>query len=137
MSEITTQEAQEKTKRKGKFSFSSVALLLVIVVIGILYLHGPLKNLGAYRRRGYDADVKANIKNVAMAQETYFEDNRTYTNRIGSLEGFNQSVNVNITMEATTTTFVITGTTKKGCSPNTGTWTFNSTAGAIDGTPCQ
>ena len=74
-----------------------------------------------------------------MAQEDYFVDHDTYTSNIGSLKayGFKQDANVNITMEATKLTFVITGTRKWGCNANTGTWSFISTTGAIDGTPCR
>jgi len=90
----------------------------------------------AYTRRGYDADVKTSLKNAAKAEETYYKDNGTYTANVGKLKGFTQGDNVTISASATATTFVFTGTVKAGCGPKTGTWTFNSTTGAIDGTPC-
>jgi len=89
------------------------------------------------RKRGHDAEVKSNLRNAATSQEAYFVDNRTYTKKISSLRGFKQSANVNITMEATKTTFVITGSTIKGCKTNTGTLTYNSIDRSFSGTPCS
>ena len=76
------------------------------------------------------------IKTAAYAEEAYYKVNGTYTANIDSLTGLIQSANVTITVEATATTFVITGTAQ-GCKPHTGTWSFNSTTGKIDGTPCR
>jgi len=88
-------------------------------------------------RHSYDSDVKYNLKNAYTAQEAYFVDHETYTSNIGSLTRFNQSSNVTISVEATAITFVITGTIKKGCKENTGTWSLNSTTGVFVGTPCS
>jgi len=111
-------------------------VLILVVLIGILSAIA-IPMFAAHRRSVYDGNVKSNLKNAAKAQRAYYKNNGTYTAKIDSLPEFNQSDNVNITMEATANTFIITGTVKKGCSPNTGTWTFNSTTGAIDGTPCH
>ena len=86
-----------------------------------------------------DSDVKSDLHNAATAQEAYFVDHDTYTSNIDSLKGYgyNQTYNVTMGASATTTTFVITGTTTKRCKPDTGTWTFNSTTGNITGTRCR
>ena len=111
-----------------------IGVIVIHVGVGILLLTlMPLE----MRKRGHDAEVKSNLRNAATSQEAYFVDNRTYTNKISSLRGFKQSANVNITMETTKTTFVITGSTIKGCKTNTGTLTYNSTTEAINGTPCS
>jgi len=113
-----------------------------IEVIGIVLFIAVCANtfMGslAYRRRvGYDGEVKANLKNAAYAEEAYYKVNGTYTANIGNLKGFNQRDNVAIAVEATATTFVITGIKTKGCKADTGTWFISSTTGAIDGTPCS
>ena len=110
--------------------------MVPFVVLGIVAAIA-IPQCAAYRRRGYDADVKANLENAAKAEKAYYRDNVSYTANIDSLTGFNQSDNVTITVEATRTTFVITGTRTKGCKANTGTWFIASTTGAIDGTPCR
>ena len=91
----------------------------------------------AYTRRSYDANVKSKLKNAAKAQMAYYSDNATYAANIDGLTDLNPNDNVTITMEATATTFVISGKVKKGCSPNSGTWSINGSTGAIDGTPCR
>ena len=134
MSEVTTEQSQVKTKRKGK-GFSLGVLLLFLAMIGIIAHHMP--PMGPYVRRGYDAEVKKTLWIAAEGQEAYLKDNETFTNKIGSLKGFNQSTNVNLKLEATTTTYVITGATIEGCSPNTGVWSLSSTEGSISGTLCE
>jgi len=115
----------------------------VLIAVGVPLIVGGLlaaiaiPQKAAYRRRRYDGDVKANIRNAATAQEFYFEATGTYTNKIGSLIGFNQGDNVNITMEATTNTFVISGEVKKGCSVDSGIWHLDGSTGKITGTPCD
>jgi len=92
---------------------------------------------GTYRRRFYDKIVRANLENAAKAEEAYYKDNGTYTASIGNLKGFKQGDNVTISASATANTFVITGTMTEGCKANTGTWSYISTTGAINGTPCS
>ncbi len=83
--------------------------------------------------------VKSNLRNAAKAEEAYFADHHTFTNRIGSLTGygFNQSQNVIITAGTNETTFVITGISKKACSADSGIWYLNRSTGKITGTPCR
>jgi len=87
----------------------------------------------------FDSRVKNDLRWAVTAQEAYFVDHETFTSNIDSLKGygFNQSANVNINMEATATTFVITGTVKEGCKANTGTWFISITTGKITGTRCR
>ncbi len=115
------------------------AIFMLLFTISVLVLNLPLvrQDFDPGHRKTHDSLVKATLKNAATAQETYFVDNRTYTNKVSSLKGFYQSANVNISASTTATTFVITGAVKEGCKENTGTWTFNSTDGSINGTPCQ
>lgn len=111
-----------------------VALIGMGILIGIAIV---VPQFSAMRKRGPDAEVKFNLMNAATAQEAYFVDHDTYTSNVGNLTGFNQSANVYITMEATTNTFVITGTMMESCKANTGTWSYNSTTEEITGTRCR
>ncbi len=113
-----------------------VDVLLVLIILGI-FLSIFVPQCSARRNAENDAEVKTNIKNAATAQEAYFMDYGTYTSNIGSLTGFNQGSNVTITVEATETIYLITGTRKKGCKANTGTWFIESTTGTVDGTRCR
>jgi len=103
--------------------------ITILLINQMMFSHRPHHNP--------DADVKSNLKNAATAQEAYFVDHDTYTTNIGSLTGFNQSSNVTMGASVTENTFIITGTVTKGCEPDTGTWSYNSTTEAIDGAPCS
>jgi len=127
----------------SKFQWCAEHRLLtfwVIILVGLLSISIPLRNaLLDFAFTIHDTDVKSNLKNAAIAQEVYFADHGTYASDIGSLKGYgyNQSFKVTLTASVTSTTFVIIGTTTKGCKANTGTWHFISTTGAISGTPCS
>ncbi len=120
--------------------FTLIELLVVIAIIGILAAIA-IPQFAAYRRRGYDSDIKSNVKNLGTAEEAYFVDNNTYGTGAGSnaaftTRGFKQSANVAITAIGTVGGFVLTGTATAGCSASTGIWTFDSATGRITGTQC-
>jgi len=117
--------------------FTLIELLVVIAIIGILAAIA-IPQFAAYRRRGYDSDVKSNVKNASTTQEAYFTDKNTYTSALSDLtaRGFKQSATVNITPTGAQTTFIINGGASAGCSSNTGLWSFASSTGTLTGTAC-
>ena len=119
----------------GIEGLASLAVVLFVIVITLIAI--PM--MAPMRCRGPDAEVKANLKNAATAQEAYFVDHDTYTSNIDSLKGYGYHQRYYVTMgtSATTTTYVITGTATKGCKENTGTWSINSIDGSISATPCS
>ena len=123
---------------RSERGFTLIELLVVIAIIGILAAIA-IPQFAAYRRRGFDSDVKSNVKNASTAQEAYFTDKNTYSALIANLtaRGYRQSSNVGMGAPAPTATdFVITGTVITGCTSATGVWSFASTTGALTGTPC-
>ncbi len=124
------------TWQRSKIRAVLIAVAALLIVVGILAAI-VIPGSAAYRARTYDSDVKSNLKNAAKAEEAYYRVNGSYIANIDRLPGFNVSSNVTIAVEATATTFVITGTKTKGCKADTGTWFISSTTGAIDGTPCR
>ena len=125
-----------KTEAKGGFTL--IELLVVIAIVGILAAIA-IPQFASYRRRGYDSDVKSNLKNATISQEAYFTHKETYTSSLTDLDswGFKQSANVNVAVSGTTTTFIVTGTSTAACSANTGVWSFASTGGATTGAACN
>ena len=123
-------------KNESGFHCFQAELMILVIVVGIVAAIA-IPQFAAYRKRSYDADVKVNLEIAAKAQAAYYRDNGTYTTNIDSLKGFNQSSNVTISVEATATTYVNSGTATERCEPDTGTWSFNSTDGSISGTPCR
>src|SRR3989304_7107112 len=127
-----------RLRLRAEGGFTLIELLVVIAIIGILAAIA-IPQFSAYRRRGYDSDVKSNVKNASTAQEAYLTDKNTYSAAISDLlaRGYKQSANVNMGDPApSATSFVITGTVLTGCTSATGVWTFASTTGVLTGTPC-
>jgi len=123
-------------KMRAEKGFTLIELLVVIAIIGILAAIA-IPQFASYRRRGYDAGLKADLKNAATAQEAYFVDNDTYSGSPSSLTGYNQSSNVDIVAASGQQTFVLTATAENGCSSTTGTWYLDSLTGDILGTACN
>src|SRR6201982_4083433 len=59
--------------------FTLIELLVVIIIIGILAAIAIPVFLNQ-RKKGYDAQVKSDLRNAATAEETYLTDNSNYTN---------------------------------------------------------
>lgn len=127
-----------RLRLRAEGGFTLIELLVVIAIIGILAAIA-IPQFAAYRRRGYDSDVKAAVKNMATAQEAYFTDKNTYTTLLADLtsRGFRQGTNVGVPASgASSTTFIVSATVVAGCAAATGVWTFASATGLLTGTPC-
>jgi len=123
-------------KMRAEKGFTLIELLVVIAIIGILAAIA-IPQFAAYRRRAYESDVKANLKNAATAQEAYFVDYNTYLSGAlgsGTPTGYNMSTDVTMNSAAGTNTFTLTGT-HANCSGQN--WTYTSVSGAINGPSCN
>jgi type IV pilus assembly protein PilA len=63
-----------KAAEEREGGFTLIELLVVIIIIGILAAIAIPVFLNQ-RKKGYDAQVKADLRNAATAQETYLTDN--------------------------------------------------------------
>jgi type II secretory pathway pseudopilin PulG len=115
-----------------------IELLVVIAIIGILAAVA-IPQFAAYRRKGYDADVQTNARNMATAQEAYFVDNNAYTSSVADLLNFGYSQSANVTPSiptANSTTFVVEAAVASGCSAGTGVARYDQATGQITLTKC-
>ena len=113
--------------------FTLIELLVVISIIGILAAVA-IPQFGTYRRKGFDADAQANVRNMALSQEVYFLENNTYTDELADLTAFGYTQSANITPAITAAddaTFVVTATVTEGCGDDTGVATYDQATGRI------
>lgn len=85
----------------GEGGFTLIELLVVIIIIAILAAIAIPMYL-SQRQKGWDANAQSDLRNAAVAQESYFTDNATYTAVLGDLlgEGYNNSADIVLTPAA-------------------------------------
>ena len=121
---------------KNEKGFTLIELLVVIAIIGILAAIA-IPQFAEYRKRGFDARAKSDLRNVATAEEAYFVDYERYVGCASAatcqstLPGVAQLSNgVVLSMSvanATSTFFTGTSNHPKG----TATFNWNSANGGL------
>jgi type IV pilus assembly protein PilA len=123
----------DRLRLKGEGGFTLIELLVVIAIIGILAAIA-IPQFAAYRKRGFEANVKADLRNVATAEEAYFVTSNTYRACTActatNLPGYNKSAQVAVDSSGGASAFTLTAT-HANCG--TTTWTYQSTTGSIVG----
>ena len=81
-----------KAMEEREGGFTLIELLVVVIIIGILAAIAIPVFLNQ-RKKGWDAQAKSDLKNMATAEETYLTDNGAYSATVSQLqsEGFNES----------------------------------------------
>ena len=67
----------ERVSLRIEFGFTLIELLVVICILGLLGAIA-ISQFASYRRQGYEAAVRSDLKNAATAEEAYFSQNHTY-----------------------------------------------------------
>lgn len=118
---------QKRAHAKGESGFTLIELLVVIIIIAILAAIAIPMYL-SQREKGWEANAKSDLRNAAVAQESYYTDNSEYTDDVAFLEdeGFNNSTEIDFD--------VVTADEDGYCMEafhNSGgdTWTLDSTVG--------
>ena len=86
----------KQLRLQNESGFTLIELLVVVAIIGILAAIA-IPQFSAYRKRGYEAAVKSDLRNAATGQEAYFTTAFTYRDGVltsGNLTGFNASPTV-------------------------------------------
>ena len=129
----------QRLRLQSESGFTLIELLVVVAIIGILAAIA-IPQFSAYRKRGYEAQVKSDLRNAATAEEAYFASTQPSVYKAGALSstvppGYNQTTGITMTavVDNVAGTFTLTAT-----HPNcTGvSWTYTSTGGQISNTSC-
>jgi len=119
-----------KAQEEREGGFTLIELLVVIIIIGILAAIAIPVFLNQ-RQKGYDAQAKSDLRNMATAEETYLTDNPTgYTSSLTALvaEGFKSSTNVSdwVATPTADTRYVLTD-----CSQSGKKWQYDSNGSGV------
>jgi len=126
----------DRLRLKSESGFTLIELLVVVAIIGILAAIA-IPQFSAYRKRGYEAQVKADLRNAATAEEAYFTQAFTY--KTGALDngtptGFNRSAQVTLgAITSGTSGFHVTAIHSL-CGVTQ--WSFDSALGTISTASC-
>jgi type IV pilus assembly protein PilA len=125
-----------KMKQENEEGFTLIELLVVIIIIGILAAIAIPVFLNQ-RQKGYDAGVKADLRNMATAEETYLTDYGNYTNSVTALsaEGFKQSSATDYTTTPTAVFKTNQGYCITATSASGKVWNYDSNNGGLQSTP--
>ncbi len=125
-----------KAQENNEGGFTLIELLVVMIIIGILAAIAIPTFLNQ-REKGWKSAIKSDLKNAAVAQESFATDNNgSYTSTLADLEGegFNPTADVTVVPAATgATSYTLTGTHDNlpAC-----TMVFDSTTGVTTETGC-
>ena len=117
--------------RARNAGFTLLELLVVIAVLGILAAIA-IQNLATHRARAIDASMRSDLRNAAMAMESYYGEFLAYpsTDTALLLIGYRKTNQVTLTIALTTpSTYTLTAARPAGSKPS---FTFDSSTGLIN-----
>lgn len=103
--------------RRPHTGFTLIELLIVVVIIGVLAAIAVPK-WQTTKGKANTAALKSDLRNLTVAEESYFYENQTYTNDPVALN-FSTSQNVSLTFVSATGSGWAATTTHSVASPTT------------------
>ncbi len=86
-------------RERGSAGFTLIELLIVVVIIGILAAIA-IPQFSSTKEKAYKASMKADLRNMATAQEAYFAENPSgYASSLGDLSDYSTSEGVSVTVQ--------------------------------------
>ena len=103
---------------------------MVVAVIGVLAAIA-IPQFIAYRAKGIDSQMKSDLKNAAIAMESYFADKKSYPTTVAAITavGYTSTAGVTLTINVVSlSSFTLTASAPNGTQPS---FTLSSTTGLI------
>ena len=118
-------------KASSEEGFTLLELIVVVAVLGILAAIA-IQQFQVHRARAVDASMRSDLKNAAMAMESYYGEFLAYPNNEAAilLVGYRKTSGVTLTISVPTpSTFTLTAARANGSQPS---FTFDSSTGLIN-----
>lgn len=117
--------------RRSSDGFTLLEILVVIAILGILSAIA-IQQYSAYRSHSVDAQMKSDLKNAALAMESYFSEFRVYPDSLAKITsvGFRQTEGVSLTITVVSpSAYALTASKPGGTQAS---FTYSSTTGQIN-----
>jgi type IV pilus assembly protein PilA len=126
-----------KAMEEREGGFTLIELLVVVIIIGILAAIAIPVFLNQ-RKKGWDAQAKSDLKNMATAEETYLTDNGVYSAVVADLtaDGFNESADNSLWGAKTTGATAADGYCLTVTSKSTNKFYYDSATGVPSTKAC-
>jgi type IV pilus assembly protein PilA len=111
--------------------FTLLELLVVVAVLGILAAIA-IQQFAIYRSRAVDAAMRSDLKNAALAMESYYGELSEYPATLSAIQlvGFRKTSGITLTITVpTASTFTLNAAMPNGTQPS---FTFDSSTGLIN-----
>lgn len=111
--------------------FTLLELIVVIAVLGILAAIS-IQQFSLFRSRATDTAMRSDLKNAALAMESYYGEFLDYPASVSALQlvGYRKTNGVTLTINVTSqSSFTLTAAMPNGTQPS---FTFDSSTGLIN-----
>jgi len=128
---IRDQNDEAPSRLSRNSGFSLIELLTVVAIIALLAAIA-IPQFIAYRNRAIDAQMKSDLRNAAVAVESYFTKKSVYPASMTEVEGFGvqPTSGVALTLNMVSpNTYTITAAKPGGTQPS---FTFSSATGGVN-----